>query len=55
MNNLSKRADKALRTAEWAEENGEKNLLDLQRARIQEIDDQLPDGVTAGDIAQEAA
>ena len=49
--NLKQKADKALRTAEYAEQNNKQKLLKLQRKRLQEIDEKLPEGQTAGDIA----
>lgn len=47
---LKQQADKAIRTAQYAEKNNETKLKNLMRKRLQKIDQQLPEGKTAGDI-----
>jgi hypothetical protein len=49
---LKRKADKALRTSQYAEENNEKQLKELMLKRLSDIDNQLPEGKTAGDLVQ---
>lgn len=49
---LKRKADKALRTARYADNNNEKQLKELMLKRLQDIDSQLPEGKTAGDLVQ---
>lgn len=50
---LAEAADQAQRTAEWADENGERALYELSLERLAAMDEALPEGETAGDVAQE--
>lgn len=50
---LAEAADQALRTAEWADENGETALYELSLERLAAMDEALPEGENAGDVAQE--
>lgn len=50
---LAEAADSALRTAEYADEQGETALYRLSLERLAAMDEALPEGETAGDVAQE--